>query len=103
MLCRLYSAIALLALLHAVAAESLRGSSRALLDENREERKEAKREHWKLTQGMDYASKVRDAFNRKSAYKRRNAEYQERLDEYKVGEMHLVSSLFDFSPMKYMI
>ena len=63
---------------------SLRGTSRALLDENREERKEAKREHWKISQGMDYSTKVRDAFNRKSAYKRRNAEYQQRLDEYKV-------------------
>ena len=55
--------IAICLLLSSIAVESLRGSSRILLDEElREERKQQKRDHWKLTQLMDYGEKVIDNY-----------------------------------------
>lgn len=75
--------IAICLLLSSIAVESLRGSSRILLDEElREERKQQKRDHWKLTQLMDYGEKVKDAFTRRSQYERRVKDKEKRIEEW---------------------
>ena len=44
--------------LASVTAKNFRGSRMLLEEEIREERKQKKRDHWKLTQLMDYGEKV---------------------------------------------
>lgn len=62
--------------------ENLRGSRRLQEDEIREERKQKKRDHWKLTQYMDVGEKVKDAFSRRIQYERRVKDKEKRMEEW---------------------
>lgn len=52
----------------------------------REERKQKKRDHWKITQFMDYGEKVKDAFTRRDTYERRIKAKEERMEKWRNGE-----------------